>query len=103
MSDRLAQLLKLHEADPVDPFCTYAIGLEYAKAGRHDEALAWLDKTIGLDDRYCYAYFQKARLLIERGDEATARQVLQDGMQAARAAGDEHAYGELAGLLQTLA
>src|SRR5690606_1082764 len=102
MSDRLAQLMKLHEAEPDDPFCTYGIALEHAKAARYDEALAWLDKTLAADANYCYAYFQKAKVYIARGDDAAARQVLTEGMEAARRAGDEHARGEMGELLSTV-
>ncbi len=102
MPDRLEQLTKLHEADPRDPFCTYGIALEHAKADRHDEAIRWLDQTLTLDPQYCYAYFQKGRLFIERGDETVARDVLNQGIQAAVNAGDEHARNELSELLASL-
>lgn len=104
--DRLAPLLKLHAADPADPFCTYGIALEYAKAGRTDDALTWLDKTLALDSHYCYAYFQKGKLLADRGipgDDDAARKTLETGIAAATQAGDAHAREEIAALLDSLA
>jgi hypothetical protein len=102
MSDRLNQLIRLHQAEPTDPFCTYGIALEHAKVKHHAEALAWLDKTLALDVHYCYAYFQKAKVYIERGEDAAAKSVLDTGMQAATQAGDDHARSEMAELLASL-
>jgi tetratricopeptide (TPR) repeat protein len=105
MSERLTQLLKLHEADPADPFCTYGIALEHAKAGRSDEAIQWLDRTLGLDERYCYAYYQKARVLAQDGQDEAARQVLRHGIEVARAAATPdslHAAQEMSDLLQSI-
>lgn len=102
MDDRLEQLTKLHDADPNDPFCTYGIALEHAKAQRYDEALQWLDKTLGLDAQYCYAFYQKAKVLSQLGRNDDARQVLKVGMETATQAGDDHARSEMAELLDTL-
>lgn len=102
MPDRLTQLLKLHEGDSSDPFLTYGIALEHGKAGRLEDALAWLDKTLSLDANYCYAYFQKAKLLLEHGDEPAARTTLNAGLRAAQQSGDEHAKSELGQLLASL-
>ena len=35
-----------------------------------------LDKTLQADPGYCYAYFQKAKMFIEKGEGANAREVL---------------------------
>jgi tetratricopeptide (TPR) repeat protein len=105
MTTRLDQLVKLHQADPKDPFCPYGIALEHAKAGELDEAIQWLDKTLAIDAAYCYAYYHKARLLIEKGDGKTARRTLQSGMQTAiriNTPEARKAHEEMAGLLETL-
>lgn len=102
MSDRLEQLTKLYAAEPQDPFLTYGIALEHAKAQRLDKAIMWLDKTLGLDDSYCYAYFQKGKMLSEKGEEAAAQAVLKQGIEAAKACGDEKAENELGELLTNL-
>ena len=105
MSSRLEQLTKLHAADPKDPFCTYGIALEHAKAQQFTDALQWLDKTLDVDSQYCYAYFQKAKMFIEMGDENAARQVLQTGIGVARKAGNPdaaHAAEEMGALLESI-
>ena len=101
MSDRLTQLQKLHAADPSDPFCTYGIALEHAKAKRLDEALPWLDRTLALDANYFYAYFQKGKILSELGRTDEARAALQTGLKASQRT-DAKAAGEIAALLESL-
>jgi tetratricopeptide (TPR) repeat protein len=98
MSDRLDQLLKLLDADPRDPFLTYGIALEHGKADRLDEAIQWLDRTLSIDPKYLYAYFQKAKILDAQGDTDRAKAVLDEGMRTAVAAGDAHAREEMADL-----
>lgn len=102
MSDRLAQLLKLHQSDPRDPFLTYGIALEHGKRGDLDEAITWLDRTLASDPRYCYAYFQKAKMLGELGRCADACRAAELGLAAAGEAGDAKAAGELSELLTAL-
>jgi len=102
MNDRLAQLQDMHASDPSDAFIPYGIALEHFKAGDHAAALTWLDKTLSLDPHYCYAYFQKAKVLSDRGDDDEARAVLETGMRAAVEVHDEHARGEMAELLASL-
>lgn len=103
MNDRLTKLLAMHQADPSDAFCTYALAMETAKLGRTDEAVAYLDKTLSLDANQAYAYYHKAKLLAELDRRADALKVLNEGLAAARRAGDDKAMGELndlAGLLE---
>lgn len=102
MSTRLDQLLKFHAADPKDPFCTYGIALEYAKLGDTAAAMQWLEKTLGLDPGYAYAHYQKAKLRIDAGDLAAARDAIDRGLAAAEQSGDAHAASELAALRETI-
>ncbi len=105
MSDRLAQLEKLHAADPHDPFVTYGVALEHAKAQRFEDAIAWLDKTLSLDRHYCYAYYQKAKAYSELGEDDQAKATLHAGIAAAREARNPdaaHAAEEMAVLLESL-
>ena len=95
MADRLAQLTKLLEKDPADPFLLYGIALEHKKAGRLDEALDWLGRTLEADEGYCYAYYQQGQTLEAKGDTDAARTAYQRGIGVARRVGDGHAAGEL--------
>lgn len=102
MSDRIAQLHKILQAEPDDSFCLYGMAMEHAKLGHHDDAIAWFDKTLAVDPHYCYAYFHKAKSQQELGDDEAARQTLRAGLEKARSIGDEKAAGEIAGFLDEL-
>ena len=102
MADRLAQLETLLAAEPNDPFLLYGAALEHRKAGEADKAIGYLDRTLAADPGYCYAYYQKAQILEESGDEAAAIQTYKDGIAAAERVGDAHAKDELAAALMIL-
>jgi tetratricopeptide (TPR) repeat protein len=99
MSERLEQLKKLHTVDPNDPFLTYGIALELAKDDLLEEAVTWLDKTIEMDADYCYAYYQKAKMYGEMGEDKIAIQAIKDGIEAAKRTNDGKALSELSELL----
>jgi Tfp pilus assembly protein PilF len=98
---RLDQLTKLHAADPADPDLTYMIALEHAKAGDPDTALIWLDKTLALKPTYCYAFYQRAKMFLEKGEDDQAKDVLRTGMKTAATA-DPHAFSEMQTLLESI-
>ncbi|HEX8325792.1 MAG TPA: hypothetical protein VF595_17945 [Tepidisphaeraceae bacterium] len=99
---RLDQLHALLVRTPDDPFLTYGIALEHKKAGDAAAAIEWLDKTLALDAKYCYAYYQKGQVLESQEQFDAARQVYSTGVKAAREAGDAHAQGEIQGALDML-
>ena len=98
-SDRLTKLLAMLDRQPGDPFTLYAVALEHKKAGRADEALAFLDRTVQFDPGYCYAYFQKGEILENQGDVEAAKDAYRTGIVEARKKGDAHALSELQGAL----
>lgn len=103
MSERLAKLMKILQADPADAFVLYGVAQEHAKAGNHAEAVVFYDKVLAVDPLYCYAYFHKSRSQQADGDLAGARQTALAGVQAAHKAGDSKALNELTGLQIELA
>jgi len=102
MSDRLAQLQKLYETDPSDPFVPYGIALEHGKSGSYEEAIRWLDQALEIDSHYHYAYFQKAKMLAALDRAEDAKRVIEQGLVKAAEAGNEKARGELQELLASL-
>lgn len=92
---RLDTLQKLHAADPADADVPYMIGLEHGKADDPQEAVRWLDRCLALDAGYHYAYFQKAKMLSELGEEDDALAAVDAGIARAAADGDAKALGEL--------
>jgi predicted Zn-dependent protease len=101
-NDRMTQLRNLLDSDPHDAFCMYGIAMEHAKAGSHNEAIAWFDRTIETDPAYCYAWYHKARSQESNGNEAGAVKTLEEGIAHATSIGDEHAVDEMGGFLQSI-
>lgn len=97
----IEQLEKLLKIDPDDPFVHYGIGQEHAKIGAHERAIQCFDQVIGLDDAYCYAYYFKAISLKELGRMGDAVDVVNTGIEKAKAKADGKALSELTTLLQT--
>lgn len=98
----IAQLSKLLEAEPHDPFLLYGLAQEYAKAGDLLRAVEHFDRCLAADATYCYAYYHKAKALIAATRIDDARAVIEAGMAKAREVGDAHARGELQALLYDL-
>ena len=85
----------MHAADPDDPDLAYMIALEHAKADDPEEAITWLDKALELKPTYHYAYFQKAKMQSELGEDDDALATLDTGIASARDHHDAKALGEL--------
>lgn len=99
---RLDKLKAMLEKSPGDTFLLYAVTLEYRKLGDTPSALDYLDQVIQHDWGYCYAYHQKGQILETKGDFDAARQVYQQGIEAARRKGDQHAAQEIAAALELI-
>lgn len=99
---RLAQLEKLHAADPSDADVAYMIAQEHAKSGDNEAARAWFDRCLSIDAGYLYAYFHKARAQQKAGDTAGALSSARIGHSRAVSAGNAKAAGELASLIEEL-
>jgi tetratricopeptide (TPR) repeat protein len=87
---------------PADTFLRYSLAMELDKEGDHDRSLEYLRALAADRPPYVPAFFMAAQQLtrLERIDEA--RTLLRDGIEAARAAGDQHAAGEMSEFLAGL-
>ena len=103
MADRLEQLRRMLEKSPDDAFLWYALALELRKAGELAAALSALDKVLGLDGNYLYAYYQRGQIAEELDDVAAAMAAYEAGIKRASALGDMKALGELKAALAVLA
>jgi tetratricopeptide (TPR) repeat protein len=93
--DRLGMLEKLIVAKPDDPFPRYGLAMEYKKLGRHDEAVQAFEDLTRIHPSYVPAYLMFGNLLEALGRREQAGEVYGRGVEAARAAGNDHALGEL--------
>lgn len=100
--DRIAGLLDILNSNPNDTFARYALGMEYSRAGRVDDAVSEFRTLLTKQPDYANAYFMAAQALAtaERIDEA--RTFLNDGIAAARRANNQHAASEMQGMLDEL-
>lgn len=92
--DRLPLLRKMAEARPGDPFPRYGLAMELAKR-EDDEAVVVFEALLRDHPGYVPSYLMFGNFLVKRGERARAAAVLDRGIEAARAAGDDHALGEL--------
>lgn len=93
--DRIKLLKEYLLAAPEDAFLQHALALEYIKLGQDDEARQVFEELLGREPGYVGSYYHLAKLLERTGQQALAIEWYEKGMQAAKAANDKHAYGEL--------
>ena len=82
-------------ATPGDAFLQHALALEYIKLGDDAEARRTFEELLGREPGYVGSYYHLAKLLERTGEQSLAIEWYEKGMEAAKAAGDKHAYGEL--------
>ena len=100
--NRIEKLKEFLLQNPADSFVQHALALEYVKMG-YDEAARKLFETIlEREPGYIGSYYHLAKLFErnERTDDAI--RVYEKGMDEARRAGEDHAYGELRGAYEEL-
>jgi tetratricopeptide (TPR) repeat protein len=102
MKSRREILEEFLSEDPNDSFSRYALALELEKEGRSADAVVQLREVIERDRSYVGAYYHLGRLLArdDRADEA--RETLERGLAAARAANDQRALSEIQQALEAL-
>jgi predicted Zn-dependent protease len=102
MSKRLLFLEKTVKEGSQDPFAWYGLAMEYRKLERRDDALRVFADLRQREPGYVPMYLMCGQMLEEMGRRDEARQWLAAGIDAARAAGQTHALGELEGALAAL-
>ncbi|MCW5756961.1 MAG: hypothetical protein KIT54_06985 [Phycisphaeraceae bacterium] len=100
--ERIAQLLRILEIEPRDPFTLYSLGQEHAKRGDHEAAVGFYERCVEADASVHYAYFHMARSLEAMEDEGRAVEVLRAGLDRARADGEMKAASELSAYLDQI-
>jgi tetratricopeptide (TPR) repeat protein len=93
--DRLSMLLSMVTTKPNDPFPRYGVAMEYKKLGRNEDAVQAFAELAQHHPRYVPGYLMHGNLLEAMGRADDARSVYARGLEVARAAGDDHAEGEL--------
>jgi len=94
--DRLAMLEKMASAPGAEPFARYGLAMEYRRLGRLDDAVRRFSELVRDEPAYVPTYLMYGQVLVELGRPDEARAIFERGIEAARAAGDDHAASELA-------
>lgn len=101
---RMEQLEAMLAEDPNDPFLRYGLAMEHVSQGEDEAAVVMLQDLIRQfpEQPYVPAYLQAGQALMRLGRDREAAAILREGIQAARRVGNDHALGEMQGLLATL-
>lgn len=93
--DRWARIQELLAMNPEDSFLQHALALEYIKAGDDTAARGVFERLLAHDPGYVGSYYHLGKLLERNGENEQAIKWYEKGMEKAKAAGDNHALGEL--------
>jgi hypothetical protein len=101
---RMAQIEAMLAESPDDAELRYFLAMEHASGGDDAACVEVLRDLIArhADRPYVPAFLQAGQALVRLDRIPEACAVLRQGIDAARAAGDAHAQGEMQGLLASI-
>jgi hypothetical protein len=99
--DKLLRLRALCAADPKNAFAWYTLAMEEKKTDPK-AALVSFQKVHDEHPSYVPNYYHYGKALEESGDDANAKRVYQEGMKAAKDAGDMKTHDEIEAALDLL-
>jgi Flp pilus assembly protein TadD len=102
MTSRREKIEAMLADEPGDQFLRYSLAMELQKEGDHEQSLAILQSLMREHPPHIAACFRAGQLLAKVGELNRARAALRTGIDAARAAGDAHAAGEMSEFLASL-
>lgn len=102
MTDRIEKLRAFLAQSPDDAFLNHALALEYVKRGEEDAARSYFEENVAKRPSYVATYYHLGKLLERIGEAGQAIVVYEQGMEAARAAGDMHSLSELRSVYEEL-
>ena len=100
--DRIGRLKEFLQKDPHDAFVKHALALEYVKLGDEAGARRLWEEVLERDPAYVGSYYHLGKLLERTGEKELAIRWYEQGMKAARGAGEMKAYNELQSALDDL-
>ena len=90
------------KANPQDSFVQHAMALEYIKLGDDEQAKGLFEAIVNREPGYIGSYYHLGKLLERNNKTEEAIKVYEKGMEEAKKAGDNHAFGELRGAYEEL-
>lgn len=102
MDDRIEQFRKMAEADPQNEIGHFSLGKALGDAGRHDEAVAPLKRTLELNPTYSKAYELLGEAQMKVGETAAALETLTTGFKISDERGDRMPRDKMAKYIREL-
>jgi len=100
--NRLEKLESMLADDPNDQLLKYMLAMELDKTNNHERSLSLLGELMNGEPPYVPAFLMAGQQHVAIGQSDEARSAWQAGIQAAQAANDEHAAGEMTQFLNEL-
>jgi tetratricopeptide (TPR) repeat protein len=79
--EALDEFLAAAKLNPASPLAANNVGFAYFKLGRHQDAIAWFQKTVALDATRAVAYANLGDALVAHGDPVGARRAYEKYLQ----------------------
>lgn len=93
--NRIEKILGYLKQNQNDNFLRHALALEYVKLGDDAKAQNLFEAILSESPGYVGSYYHLGKLLERKGEKESAIKWYEKGMNAAKAANDQHAYNEL--------
>lgn len=99
---RIVQFRKMATDDPSNDLAHLSLGRELMTAGRYDQAIESLRRTLEINDRLSKAYQLLGEALLKLGRQPEAATVLKRGVQVAAERGDRMPQEAMTNLLRDM-
>ncbi len=93
--NRVEKLQDFLSENPNDCFVLHALGLEYLKDGKTDQARDCFLRVLETDPNYVGTYYHLGKTYEQLGQETAAMNTYQKGIQIALQLNDRHSRSEL--------
>src|SRR5690606_12543512 len=88
-------LEKFLQQSPNDCFLHHALALEFVKQNNREKALYHFTANLNFDKNYVATYYHLAALYKKMENEPKDIETYEQGMEIAKAIGDQHSFSEL--------
>jgi predicted Zn-dependent protease len=99
---RKEQLEAMLQEDPNDPLLRYMLAMEHVSGGDNAGAVKCFEELLARTATYVPAYMHLGQAFSRLGRIDEAKVIWQRGIVQARQQGDEHAAGEMQGMIESL-
>ncbi len=100
--DHIEKLKQFLQTNPHDSFIQHALALEYIKLGDDNTARKLFEELLEREPSYVGSYYHLGKLLERNEETYAAIKWYEKGMEEAKRAGENHAFGELRGAYDEL-